>query len=305
MTMPGSNPMAFPKSNMKPTLRPWLLEILAEDLGPAGRDVSVVALGENALMPAVGEVKAKAPGILCGTFLLEEIVRAVEEVVRPGFSAASIQVRLRQKDGCRLEKGLIIAELDGPVGILLIAERTLLNFLQRLSGVATLTRAFVDAVHGTRCKILDTRKTTPGLRFLEKQAVQTGGGINHRFGLYDMVMLKDNHIAASRGDIRQAVQTARSLLGPTVKIEVEAATTAQVQAALDAGADFIMLDNMPSSEMQHCVALVNNKVPLEASGGITLETVRAVAATGVDFISVGALTHSAPALDISMKIRIL
>jgi nicotinate-nucleotide pyrophosphorylase (carboxylating) len=190
------------------------------------------------------------------------------------------------------------------VATLLVAERTLLNLLQRLSGVATMTRRFVRTIGNAKARLLDTRKTTPGLRDLEKYAVRTGGGVNHRFGLYDMVMLKDNHITAMGGDIRSAVEQARKRHGPSLKIEVETATLDQVKEAVTAAADLIMLDNMPPAKLRECVAFVAGRIPLEASGGITLETIAEVAATGVDYISVGAVTHSAPALDLSMKIAL-
>ncbi len=284
---------------MRKALRAFLLE----DLGPACRDVSVEALGPAAREPVRGLVRVKAPGVICGLGLIEPLVSLVESLFPhpkgPGIRAA---ISLKASDGDFTQAGTIVAEISGPTGILLSSERTILNLLQRLSGTATLTRKFVEAVKGTRCRILDTRKTTPGLRSLEKYAVRTGGGTNHRFGLYDMVMLKDNHVSALGGGLSLAVSAARKILGPSLRIEVEAASLREVEAALEAGADMIMLDNMSPEEMKACVTLVAGRVPLEASGGITLETVAAIAGTGVDFISVGALTHSAPSLDISMKI---
>ncbi|MBP7633335.1 carboxylating nicotinate-nucleotide diphosphorylase [Candidatus Ozemobacteraceae bacterium] len=278
---------------------------LTEDLGPHDCDISVECLGDAAARPAVGRVTAKASGIVCGLWLIEAVVRAVESRrSASGKTVVPAVVNILARDGDAVSPGTVVAELSGQVGTLLTAERTLLNLVQRLSGIATLTRSFVDAMKGTNCRLLDTRKTTPGLRDLEKAAVRVGGGLNHRFGLFDMVMLKDNHITAMGGDIRAAVAAARSRIGPALKIEVEVATFEQLEAALDAGADMVMLDNMPPDLMKRCVVRAAGRVPLEASGGITLETVAAAAATGVDFISVGMVTHSAKSLDISMKIRI-
>ncbi|HNV70173.1 MAG TPA: carboxylating nicotinate-nucleotide diphosphorylase [Candidatus Ozemobacteraceae bacterium] len=287
-------------------IRTFVQHCFDEDLGPACRDVSVHALSEAALRPAIGLVRAKASGLFCGGFLFALVVQEATDrfsflIGRP---AAPIIVSDLIDDGSELKENSIIARLSGPTGALLMAERILLNLLQRLSGVATLTRQYVDQVKHTSCRILDTRKTTPGLRALEKRAVQVGGGVNHRQGLYDMVMLKDNHITAMGGDVSRAVLQARQQIGPTLRIEVETSSLAQVQAAVEAGANVVMLDNMSPQLMRECVAWVNGCVPVEASGGITLENVRAVAETGVDYISVGALTHSAPALDISMKITV-
>jgi nicotinate-nucleotide pyrophosphorylase (carboxylating) len=205
----------------------------------------------------------------------------------------------RFKDGAFFRQGDKLARVKGPTVALLKGERTALNFLQRLSGIATVTRRYVDAVAGTKAKILDTRKTTPGLRLLEKYAVRAGGGSNHRLNLSDMVLIKDNHLLVV-GSVAEAVRRARAKVRPGVKIEVEAASLLQVREALAAGADWIMLDNMPLETMSQAVGLVGGRVPLEASGNMSLDRVRAVAETGVDFISVGALTHSARAIDISM-----
>lgn len=205
----------------------------------------------------------------------------------------------RFKDGSAFHQGDKLARVKGPTTVLLKGERTALNFLQHLCGVATVTRRFVEAVAGTRTEILDTRKTTPGLRLLEKYAVRTGGGTNHRLSLSDMVLIKDNHLRYV-GGVAEAVRRARANVRPGVRVEVEAASLLQVREALAAGADMIMLDNMPLETMSQAVALAGGRVPLEASGNMTLDRVRAVAETGVDFISVGALTHSAKAVDISM-----
>ena len=205
----------------------------------------------------------------------------------------------RFKEGSAFRQGDKLARVKGPTIALLKGERTALNFLQHLSGVATATRRFVEAIAGTKTRILDTRKTTPGLRLLEKYAVRTGGGTNHRISLSDMVLIKDNHLRFV-GSVAEAVRRARSKIRHGVRIEVEAASLLQVREALAAGADMIMLDNMPLETMQQAVSLAGGRVPLEASGNMTLDRVRAVAETGVDFISVGALTHSARAVDISM-----
>jgi nicotinate-nucleotide pyrophosphorylase (carboxylating) len=195
----------------------------------------------------------------------------------------------------------VVAEVEGPVRALLMGERTALNFLQRLSGTATLTRRYVDAVKEFPCKIIDTRKTTPGLRTLEKYAVRMGGGINHRIGLYDAALIKDNHIVAA-GSIAKAVETVRRHAPFMARVEVECVDLKQVQEAIDAKADVIMLDNMGTKQMAEAVRLVNKRAWIEASGGITLERIREIAEAGVDFISIGALTHSAPAVDFNMKI---
>ncbi|MBI5955915.1 MAG: carboxylating nicotinate-nucleotide diphosphorylase, partial [Chloroflexi bacterium] len=206
------------------------------------------------------------------------------------------------EDGAQVQPGDRLATLAGPTRGLLAGERLALNFLQRLSGIATLTARYVAAVAGTKAVILDTRKTTPILRFLEKYAVRAGGGQNHRFGLYDMVLIKDNHIRVA-GSIKGAIERVRLQLDRRFPVEVEASTLAEVREAVAAGADRILLDNMSLSQMREAVGLVAGRAKLEASGRMTLERVRRVAETGVDYISVGALTHSAPALDISMEIE--
>lgn len=239
-----------------------------------------------------GLFRAKRDCIVAGLFLLQKIFSFLDERVR---------VHCLCQDGDRIAKGSVVAEAEGAVRALLMGERTALNFLQRLSGTATLTRRYVDAVKGLPCKVIDTRKTTPGLRTLEKYAVRMGGGTNHRLGLYDAALVKDNHIVAA-GSIDQAVKNIRRHAPFMARVEVECADLKQVQAALDAGADVIMLDNMGTKEMAEAVRLINKRAWVEASGGITLERLREVAEAGVDFISVGALTHSAPAVDFNMKI---
>ncbi|MBI5485368.1 MAG: carboxylating nicotinate-nucleotide diphosphorylase [Deltaproteobacteria bacterium] len=203
------------------------------------------------------------------------------------------------EDGKAVLKGSVLATVSGDAADLLMGERVALNLLQRMCGIATLTSRFVEAVSGTKARIVDTRKTTPGLREIEKYAVRTGGGINHRTGLYDGVLIKENHITAA-GGIAEAISRARAYIPHTLKIEIETETLAQVDEALAAGADIIMLDNMSLDEMRSAVAAIAGRAQVEASGGVNLDTVRAIAETGVDIISVGALTHSPRAMDISM-----
>jgi nicotinate-nucleotide pyrophosphorylase (carboxylating) len=264
---------------------------LAEDIG-AG-DVTI-----RYFVPAEARARAvilaKEPGVLAGVALAEAVFRAVD----PG-----ITVVVKKSDGDRLEVKDVVLELSGPAGSILTAERTALNFLQRLSGIATQTAAYVKAVAGTGTGILDTRKTTPGWRWLEKAAVRAGGGTNHRTGLYDMVMVKDNHLPKAGGLTGlQAGIAALQVAHPGMKVELEADTVEQVRAFLTLrGVSFILLDNMSLEEMRECVGLAQGSgVKLEASGGITLERLPEIAATGVDFISSGALTHSVKALDLSL-----
>lgn len=206
------------------------------------------------------------------------------------------------RDGDRLEPGDVLAEIAGKAAVLLQGERVALNLLQRMCGVATLTARYVAAVEGTGARVVDTRKTTPGLRVLDKYAVRVGGGINHRTGLYDGVLIKENHIAAA-GGIAEAVRRARAYIPHTMKIEVETESLAEVGEALAAAADIIMLDNMDLPTMAEAVRLIDGRALVEASGGVNLDTIRSIAGTGVDIISVGALTHSARAMDISMLLE--
>ena len=208
-------------------------------------------------------------------------------------------VTVHAAEGSRIEPGAVLLTVEGPVVDLLKAERVALNLLQRLSGIATLTASFVDEVRGYPARITDTRKTTPGLRMLEKYAVRAGGGSNHRFNLADVVLIKDNHIAAC-GSIADAVARVRSQAPHTIRIEVETETLEQVRECLDCRVDIIMLDNMDAATMKEAVALIGGRALVEASGGVRLATVREIAATGVDIISIGALTHSAPSCDIGM-----
>lgn len=235
----------------------------------------------------------------------EELVLAGLDFAEQAFRELSPDVRIQRfaQDGQKIAKGGAILRVEGPAQALLTAERVALNFIQRLSGVATLTAQYVAAVQGTRARILDTRKTTPGWRRWEKYAVTCGGGCNHRFGLYDMVLIKDNHLAALASPgvdaIELAVQRAR-IKYPQLRIEVEADTLAQVESAVRSGADIVLLDNMSPEELKAAVQIAAGKVQTEASGGVTLSTIRGIAETGVDFISAGAMTHSARAVDIAL-----
>ncbi len=266
-------------------IREWL----AEDLGRG--DVTTLLLVPPDLRGR-GKIVAKAPGVLAGIGVAAEVFRLLD---------AGIRFDPKKGDGDELAPGQVVAELEGPLAAILGAERLALNLLQRLSGIATLTRAYVRAVAGTKAKILDTRKTTPGLRALEKYAVRVGGGQNHRFGLFDGILIKDNHIAAV-GGVAEAVRRAKAGAPHHLKVEVEVRDLAELEAALSAGADLILLDNMDESTIREAVRLAGGRVPLEASGNMTLKRVRRVAEAGVDYISVGALTHSAPALDLSLEV---
>jgi nicotinate-nucleotide pyrophosphorylase (carboxylating) len=264
---------------------------LAEDLG--GGDVTTLAtVPKNAT--AVALLRAREPLVVAGIQFAEI-----------GFRELSQKIKIEQKfrDGQHAKTGDTLLKISGSSRAILSAERVALNFVQRLSGVATLTSQFVEAVRGTRAKILDTRKTTPGWRRFEKYAVTCGGGKNHRLGLFDMILIKDNHLAALRREkpnaIAAAVSRARKKF-PKLKVEVEADTLEQVAQAADAGAEIILLDNMTTTQLRAAVKIIRGRAKTEASGGVNLRTVRAIAATGVDFISVGALTYSARAVDIGL-----
>jgi nicotinate-nucleotide pyrophosphorylase (carboxylating) len=244
-----------------------------------------------------GAIVAKDDGIVAGLPVAAAAMTALDEEVAFDTLVA---------DGDRVSAGTRLAEVEGSLASILSAERVALNFLQRLSGIATLTREFVDAVAGTKAVILDTRKTTPGLRQLERYAVRCGGGQNHRFNLASGVLIKDNHIAAvrSRGidDLSDVVALARQTAPHTMRIEVEVTNLVMLKEALDGGADIILLDNMNVDEIRNCVEIAAGRALVEASGGVTLDNVRAIAAAGVDYISIGRLTHSAPSLDISLDV---
>ena len=243
---------------------------------------------------ATGRFVAKEDMIICGIDLAAHIFGRVDP---------SIELKVNFKDGDAVKKGDVIAVVSGNAQNVLTGERTALNFMQRLTGIATRTHASVAEVAGTNAKITDTRKTTPGLRVLEKYAVRVGGGTNHRFNLADGVLIKDNHIAVS-GGIQNAVKNARAVIPHTLKIEVEVETKEQLAEALDAGADIIMLDNMSNDLMRECVGIVAGRALVEASGNMGEKSLREVAETGVDIISVGALTHTVKAADISLKFQI-
>ena len=271
---------------------------LAEDLGAAGDVTSAATIPAGQTGRAA--VVARSPGVLAG---IEAAARVVERV------DPDLRFEPRLADGAPLNKGDVIATVGGPMRSLLSAERTLLNFLQRLSGVATLTRQYVDAVAGLNVKVLDTRKTTPGWRLLEKAAVRAGGGTNHRTGLYDAILIKDNHLAAvrsaehgGRNEIEVAIARCRQAC-PTLSVEVEVDSLDQLTVALARRPEIILLDNMTNDQTREAVRRRNataSGVLLEASGGVNLATIRSIAETGVDRISVGALTHSAKALDIAL-----
>lgn len=265
---------------------------LAEDIGPGDITTDSVVPPE---LVTTGFIKARQEGVVAGLPVAGAVFRRLDpELVFNPLVA----------EGADVDAGTVLVRLEGRARSILTGERLALNFLQRLSGVATITRRLVRLVDGYPVRLVDTRKTTPGLRVLEKYAVRVGGGHNHRLGLFDAVLIKDNHIRAA-GGIRQAVERARQALPHTVKIEVETEDLAGVAEALEAGADIIMLDNMDTGTMARAVEMVRGRALLEASGGITGQTLPAVAATGVDVISVGALTHSAPALDISLDLGAL
>jgi nicotinate-nucleotide pyrophosphorylase (carboxylating) len=242
---------------------------------------------------------AKATGIVAGLPIAQ---RAFELTAQMQGYATPIAFCAMVDDGATINRGAVLATVRGPGRVLLTAERTALNFLQRMSGIATLTARYVAAVTGTNAKILDTRKTVPGLRYFDKAAVKLGGGVNHRIGLYDMVLIKENHITAA-GGIRAAVAQVRAQDARHRAIEVEVQTLAELEEALALDVDQIMLDNMDLQQMTDAVKLVNDRVPLEASGNVSLETVSQIAATGVDYISVGKLTHSVEAFDISFLLN--
>ncbi|HTM07750.1 MAG TPA: carboxylating nicotinate-nucleotide diphosphorylase [Verrucomicrobiae bacterium] len=263
---------------------------LEEDIGPG--DITTMSTIDRKAT-ATGLFRAKGNGVVAGLLVIEKVFSFIDPAVR---------VQCLARDGDVVTKDQVVAEAEGPTRSLLLGERTALNFLQRLSGTATLARQYVEAVKDFPCKIIDTRKTTPGFRTLEKYAVRVGGATNHRLGLYDAALLKDNHIAAA-GSIADAVRQVRNHAPFMAKVEVECTNVDQVKEAIKAGADVIMLDNMNIEQMAEAVRVVAKRAGVEASGGITMKTVREVAATGVDFISVGALTHSAPSLDFNMKIQ--
>jgi nicotinate-nucleotide pyrophosphorylase (carboxylating) len=265
-------------------------EALFEDIGPGDITSEAVIPEETS---STAEIIAKQDLVLAGVLIAREVFRKLEPWVQ--FTPLA-------HDGSRVQSGSIIAQVEGRTRMLLAGERVALNLMQHLSGIATTTARFVDALKGSRAEILDTRKTLPGLRALEKYAVRMGGGRNHRFGLYDGILIKDNHIKAAGGIIK-AMAGIRKKVHPLLKIEVEVKTLDEVREAMAAGATMILLDNMTPALMRQAVGIIGERVLVEASGNVTLDNVKAIAETGVDFISSGSLTHSAPAADISMKIK--
>jgi nicotinate-nucleotide pyrophosphorylase (carboxylating) len=272
-------------------IRAAVKSALAEDIG-SGDATTLATISEKATSKAV--MRSREPLIVAGIQFAEMAFRKL---------SPKIKIKKLARDGQKVAAGKMLLKISGTARAILTAERVALNFVQRLSGVATLTSQFVGAVRGTNAKILDTRKTTPGWRRFEKYAVTCGGGKNHRIGLFDMILIKDNHLAALRNEkpnaIAAAISRARKKY-PKLKIEVEADTLKQVEQAIAARADFILLDNMDLKRLRQAVKIVNGRAKTEASGGVNLKTVRAIAGTGVDFISVGALTHSARAVDIGL-----
>jgi nicotinate-nucleotide pyrophosphorylase (carboxylating) len=274
----------------KHLLQRLIRSALAEDIGAGDVTTAAVLNGEET---GTAQAVAKSDMILAGI-----------DVFRQTFLLLDSDISFPEclEDGREVRRGEILAECSGRLSSILTAERTALNFLQRMSGVATTTRRYVQAVAGTHARILDTRKTAPGLRILDKYAVRAGGGVNHRFALYDGVLIKDNHLTAA-GGVGPAIERARGRIPHTLKIEVEVKNLDEVRQALEAGADALLLDNMPLAALSEAVRLVGGRVPVEASGNVTLASVRQIAETGVDFISVGALTHSVAAADISLLVR--
>ncbi len=265
---------------------------LKEDLGRAGDITTQATIPVGAAARAA--IRAREAGVVAGLALAREAFELIDARIR--FDA-------KVDDGAHVEAGASIAAISGPAHAILSAERVALNFLGRLSGVATLTARYVRTVAHTRARICDTRKTTPMLRAFEKYAVRCGGGVNHRFGLDDAVLIKDNHIAVA-GGVAQALRAAKAHVGHLVKIEIEVDTLDQLRQVLDEGADVVLLDNMTPDDLRRAVAMVGGRMICEASGGVTLENVAAIAETGVDLISVGALTHSAPVLNLGLDIEI-
>jgi len=265
---------------------------------------------ERGLLEDIGTGDVTTKSIIPSNLKAKGIIKTSEEGVVAGLGIAclvfkkldsDITFQEKIKDGTKVARGKVLAEITGPARTILKGERVALNFLQRMSGIATITSKFCQEVKDFPARIVDTRKTTPGLRILEKYAVRMGGGYNHRFGLYDAVLIKDNHIAVA-GGIKSAVNSVRKQISHTVKIEVEVENISQFQEALEMKVDIIMLDNMNLDTMKEAVKMAKGKVLIEASGGITLEKARKIAQTGVDLISIGALTHSVKSLDISMEI---
>ena len=273
------------QGGLEEALRAWL----REDLGQ-GDLTSLLVVPEDLEGEAV--ILAKEGGVLAGRWVAERVFALADP--RTAFTPLVAE-------GARVAEGTEVARVRGPLRGILAGERLALNLLQRLSGIATLTRAYVEALAGTKAQILDTRKTTPGLRALEKYAVRVGGGRNHRYGLFDGILLKENHVRAA-GGVGEAVRRAKARAPHYLKVEVEVRSLEELEEALEAGADLILLDNFPLEALREAVRRVGGRVPLEASGNMTLERAKAAAEAGVDYVSVGALTHSAKALDLSLLV---
>ena len=272
-------------------LEPIVRLALQEDLGRAGDLTTDATIDPETQLKAV--IRARSPGSIAGLDAAGLALRMIDPAVA---------LRIDQPDGSQVQAGDVVASFEGSARSILTAERTMLNFMGRLSGIATFTRKFVDAIDGTSARIVCTRKTTPGHRAVEKRAVRCGGGTSHRYGLDDAIMIKDNHIAAA-GSLEDAVKRAQAYAGHLRMIEVEVDTLEQLERLIPLAPHAVLLDNMDCEDLKTAVSMVNRRFTTEASGGVTLDTVRAIAATGVDFISVGALTHSAPNLDLGMDIR--
>ncbi len=275
------------------SIKDFIENALREDVGN-GDHTSLSTIPESSL--GVANVKVKETGIIAGLVLADQILNQVDP---------TLKVKVLVAEGSQVKPGDIVMNVEGNTRSLLTAERLVLNCMQRMSGIATLTRKYVDELKGTNTKVLDTRKTTPNFRIFEKWAVHLGGGVNHRFGLYDMILIKDNHVDAA-GGIENAIERANEYLkqtGKKLKIEIETRSLEEVNRVLKTGkVDRIMLDNFTPALLKEAIELIDKRYETEASGGITIETIRSFAESGVDFISVGALTHSHKSLDISMKI---
>ncbi|WP_329015724.1 carboxylating nicotinate-nucleotide diphosphorylase [Micromonospora rifamycinica] len=278
-------------------VRRVIVDALTEDLGADFLDVTSVAT-IAAGQTDTADLVARADGVVAGLAVAAAVFELVGEVTA---AERTVEVSVVAHDGARVARGDVLATVTGPTRLLLTAERTALNLLSRMSGVATHTRAWADALAGTKATVLDTRKTTPGLRMLEKYAVRAGGGTNKRMGLYDVAMIKDNHKLAA-GGVGAAFRRVRQAF-PDVPVQVEVDTPAEAVEAVEAGADFLLLDNMSPATLREVVAAVGDRAELEATGGLTLEVAAEYGATGVDYLSVGALTHSSPILDIALDLR--
>jgi nicotinate-nucleotide pyrophosphorylase (carboxylating) len=274
-------------------VRAAVARALEEDLGLSGDITSQACLPAGAKARVV--MASRKAGVVSGVDVAVEAFRQLDERIR---------VTVLKQDGEKIAPGDVILKIEGNARAVLSAERTALNFMGRMSGIATLTAAYVERVKQTKARVLDTRKTTPGLRAFEKYAVACGGGVNHRFGLFDCILIKDNHVGVA-GGVKPALKRAKKAAGSTVKIEIEVDSLAQLDEVLEEGADIVLLDNMDTATLAEAVRRARGRIVTEASGGVTLETVRAIAETGVDYISAGALTHSAPVLDLGLDIELL